>query len=269
MPRPKEQILSEKETRPQMPSTDEFDVNQIRFEPEAMGALSASVNNKDVELPLTRSPINFAVLWRNGKASSRWGIRASKKGDVYVVCRDVSDSQGPKASLHADGWRFTSVHPKHTSDTGRQFFQKWERPELDGVAIATLSILFPPWAGEDIDLAKVERRKDELFVLGHHERIVVVGFFLVESAIELQPSIPHIVLGKLSLMTGETLYVVAWKEPVAEDLQERIRGHFPQVASALQEAGRNEGGFTLCLHGYRRPNSAYMMPMPVHYQPKR
>ena len=145
---------------------------------------------------------------------------------------------------------------------------KWERPELDGVAIATLSILFPPWVGEDIDLARVERRKDEIFVLGHHERIVVVGFFLVGSAIELQPSISHIVLGKLSLMTSETLYVVAWKEPLAEDLQERIRVHFPQVASVLQEAGRNEGSLTLCLHGYRRTNSAYMMPMSVDYELK-
>ncbi|MXV95926.1 MAG: hypothetical protein F4Y07_02625 [Gemmatimonadetes bacterium] len=250
-----------------MPRIGEFDFDQIRFEPDAMGAFSVSVSNKDVELPLVRCPINFAVLWRNGKVSSRWGVRTSKKGDVYVVCRDVSDSQGPKASLHADGWQFTSVHPKYTSDTGRQFFQKWERPGFDGGAIATLSILFPPWAGADIDLTKVEQRKDELFVLGHHERIVVVGFCLVDSAIEIQPSIPHIVLGKLSLMTGETLYVVAWKEPLAEDLPERLRRHFPQIASALQEAGRKAGGFTLCLHGYRRPNSAYMMPMSVHYQP--
>ena len=250
-----------------MASTDTFDVKQIRFEPDAMGALSTSVNNKNVELPLTRSPINFAVLWPDGKASSRWGVRTSKKGDVYLVCRDVSDSQGPKASLHADGWQFTSAHPKHTSDAGRRFFQKWERPELDRVAIATLSVLFPPWASEDIDLAKVERRKDELFVLGHHERIVVVGFFLVDSARELQPNIPHIVLGKLPLMTGDTLHVVAWKELLADDLQERIRAHFPQIASTLQQVGRSAGDFTLCLHGYRRPNSAYMMPFSIHYKP--
>ena len=233
-----------------------------------MGALSASVNNKNVELPLKRGPINFAVLWRNGKASSRWGVRTSKKGDVYVVCRDISDSQGPKASLHADGWQFTSVHPKHTSDTGRQFFQQWERPELDGVAIATLSILFPPWAGEDIDFAKVKRHKDELFVLGHHERIVVVGFFLVDSASDLRPTIPHIVLGKLSLMTGKTLYVVAWTEPLDDGLQERIRAFWPQLASVLLEAGRSEGNLTICLHGYRRPNSAYMMPISIHCQPE-
>ena len=251
-----------------MSNAEGFHVNQIRFEPEATSVLSASVSAKYVELPLTRSPINFAVLWRNGKASSRWGVRTSKKGDVYVVCRDVTDSQGPKASLHADGWRFTSVHPKHTSDTGRQFFQKWKRPELDGEAIATLSVLFPPWAGEDIDLAKVEKRKDELFVLGHHDRIVVVGFFLVHSTIDLQPNIPHIVLAELSLMTGETLYVIAWKEPLADDLQERVRRHFPQVAAVLQQADRSESSFTLCLHGYRRPNSAYMMPISVHYQPK-
>ena len=251
-----------------MPTISEFDFNQIRFEADAMGAFSLSVSNQNIELPLARSPINFAVLWRNGKVSSRWGVRTTNKGDVYVVCRDVSDSQGPKASLHADGWQFTSVHPKYTSDTGRQFFQKWKRPELDGKAIATLSVLFPPWAGEDIDLAKVEKRKDELFVLGHHERIVVVGFFIVDSAIELQPDIPHMVLGKLQLMTGETLYVIAWKEPLADDLQERMRRHFSQVASTLQEADRNEGSFTLCFHGYRRPNSAYMMPMSVRYQPK-
>ena len=251
-----------------MPRIGEFDFDQIRFEPDAVGAVSVSVSSKDVELPLTRSPINFAVLWRNGKASSRWRIRTSRKGDVYVVCRDVSDSQGPKASLHADGWHFTSVHPKYTSDTGRQFFQKWERLELDDEAIPTLSILFPPWGGEDIDLAKVERRKDELFVPGHHERIVVVGFFLVDSARELQPSIPHIVLGRLSLMTGETLYVVAWKEPLDDGLEERIRAYLPQVASVLQETGRSEGDLTICLHGYRRPNSAYMMPMSVRYQPQ-
>ena len=244
-----------------MPSTQVFDYKQIRFEPDSMAVLSVSVNNKKVELPLTRCPINFAVLWRNWKVSSRWGVRTSKKGDVYVVCRDVSDSQGPKASLHADGWNFTSVHPKHTSDASRQFFQKWKRPELDRVANATFSILFPPWASKDIDPIKVEKRKDELFVLGHHERVMVVGVFLVDSAKKPQMSIPHIMLGKQPLITGETLYVVAWKEPLADDLEERIRAHFPHDVPALQKADLSKGSHTFNLHGYRSPNSAFIMSM--------
>ena len=77
---------------------------------------------------------------------------------------------------------------------------------------------------------------------------------------------PHFVLGQLPLRLGKTLHIIAWKEP-QDDLMDRVRSVFPQISPTFSELALGEDDYTFCLQGYRGPNSAYMVNVPVHYTP--
>ena len=125
--------------------------------------------------------------------------------------------------------------------------------------------MFPPW-GVGLELANIPKRtkKDELLIVGHREKLVVVAFFIVAAGRNMQGHVPHIVLGRLPLKEGKTLHVIAWKEPQG-DLMDRIRRVFPQASPTFSELGLGDGEYTMCVQGYRQPNSAYMVVVPVHY----
>ena len=78
--------------------------------------------------------------------------------------------------------------------------------------------------------------------------------------------LPNFVLGELQLRPGWTLYIIAWKEP-QNNLMDLIRSVFPQRSPVFSEKELGEDDYTLCFQGYRGPNSAYMVPVSVHYTP--
>lgn len=252
-----------------MTEAGKADFSRMRFDRDRMQVMSLSRVDKVFSFPLTKGPINFSVLGSDGSASSRWAVDTSGKGDAYIYCRDLPGSSHPppKVSLHASGRNHIAITPETQEflDAESRFSNVWERPAIEDEAIASFSLLFPPFACDDAKKPKIT--KDELLIMGHPEMLVVVGFFIINSPIELRCNMPHFVLGKLSLPPVRALHVVAWKEPMADDLPDRIRRCFPTVASASAQLGLAAGSYTLCLHGYRRPNSAYMMPVPVRYTP--
>ena len=97
-------------------------------------------------------------------------------------------------------------------------------------------------------------------------QLVVVSFFIVDSVKKMRGRLPHFVLGQLLLQPEKTLHVIAWKES-QNNLMDRIRDVFPHVSLNFSELKLREDDYTLCVHGYRRPNSAYMVRVPVHYTP--
>lgn len=252
-----------------MTEAGKADFSRMRFDRDRMQVMSLSRVDKVFSFPLTKGPINFSVFGSDGSESSRWAVNTSGKGDAYIYCRDLPGSvhPPPKVSLHASGRHHISITPETQGflDADSRFSNVWERPEIEHEAIASFSLLFPPFASDDAKKPPVT--KDELLVMGHPEMIVVVGFFIVDAAAELRCNMPHFVLGKLPLPPLQALHVLAWKEAMAHDLPDRIRAYSPMAASASAQLGLAEGSYTLCLHGYRRPNSAYMMPVPVRYTP--
>ena len=78
--------------------------------------------------------------------------------------------------------------------------------------------------------------------------------------------IPNFVIGEVPMRPGKTLHVIAWKEPAA-GLTERIRKVFPQISHSLGQREIDEGEYTIRLQGYRGPNAAYMVTVPVQYTP--
>ena len=248
-----------------MPNTNDFDFSQIRFDSDSMQVVSLSNRNEDVELPLTKGPINFSVARSDGKPSNRWGVDINGKGDAYIYCRDNPNAE--KVSLHASGRQHISIRgeiAKHVGAKGR-FGNKWSEPVFDTEAIPTFTLLFPPW-GVGLDPKDLPKavRKDELWIVGHTEKMVVVAFFVVDAGRGMRGRVPHIVLGRLPLEKGKTLHVIAWKEPPG-DLMDRIRSVFPQASQGLSNLGLGPGEYVLSVQGYRQPDSAYMVSVPVRY----
>ena len=153
----------------------DFAFGQVDFESDSVQVLSLSRSATQFVFPLTQTPINFSVLRSDGMLSNRWGAKTNKKGDVYVYCRDTPNAE--KVSLHVSGRQHISM-PIGTSTevgSGTRFGNVWQEPDFDSEAIATFSLLFPPWgAGVHPDFSTLD--KDELVVVGHREMAVVVAF---------------------------------------------------------------------------------------------
>ena len=110
-------------------------------------------------------------------------------------------------------------------------------------------------------------KKDELLILGHREKVVVVAFFIVDSARNMRGRVSNIALGRLPLKEGKTLHVIAWKERQG-DLMDLIRqAAFPTASGSFSQLGLEDGEYTMSVQGYRRPDSAYMVVFPVRYTP--
>lgn len=248
-----------------MEMLNEFDFGQVCFESDTMQILFVSRNKRDATFPLTRGPINFSVLRGDGKFSNRWGVTTSKHGDAYVYCRDVPNAE--KVSLHTSGRQHISMPSINPATLGehRRYGNVWTEPEFEREAIATFSLIFPPW-GVGLRFEPKQRTKDEILIAGHREKLVVVSFFVVDSDKKMQGRLPHFVLGQLPLRAGKTLHVITWKEP-QNDLLNQIQKVFPQVSPIFSELKLGEDDYTLNLQGYRGPNSAYIVTVPVHYTP--
>lgn len=111
-----------------------------------------------------------------------------------------------------------------------------------------------------------KRTRDELIIVGHKEKMVVVSFFIAVSTTDMQGRMPDITLGQLPLEPGRTLHVITWKED-QNNFLDRIRDVFPEISLQLSELNTGEGDIDLCLMGDRRSNSAFMVNVPVHYRP--
>jgi len=233
-----------------------------------MQVISVSGSDKNFVFPLTQGPINFSVVRSDGLVSNRWGVTLNhKKGDAYVYCRDVPNAQ--KVSLHASGRQHISITSETAKRTGSdsRFGPVWTEPRFDNEAVATFTLVFPPWGvGRDASATLINPSKDELLVVGHKEKLVLVSFFIVDAGTNMRGRIPHFALAQLPIREGKILHIVAWKEP-QRDLMDRIRATFPRVSNTLANRGHEVGDYTLCLSGFRAPNSAYMVVVPVKITP--
>ena len=215
-----------------------------------MQVLSLSRKKSVLELPLTKAPINFAVLRSDGLSSNRWGVNTNKNGDAYVYCRDVPGAE--KVSLHASGRQHISITRKTAERTGtdNRFGPVWRNPNSRGrqsprsASYSRRGALGGVRArraheGRTIDRRpQREARGGQFFYYGLYE--------------ENGGPAAHFVFGQVPLRPGKTLYIIAWKEP-QNDLMERIRSVFPKISPTFSELELGEDDYTVCFQGHRGP----------------
>ena len=248
-----------------MPKPSEFDFDQLDFETDSIQVLSLSYRDEDVVFPLTRARINFSVWRSDGVFSHRWGVKTNNKGDAYVYRRDNPNAE--KVSLHASGRQHISMSSETAKRVGGEsrFGPVWSEPAFEQGAIASFSLLFPAVGGGKSPEPS-RRARDELIIVGHREKMVVVSFFIMDSTKNLRGRMPHFALGQLPLRPGKTLHVITWKEDQSNTM-DRIREVFPEISAKVSEMSPGEGDIDLCLMGYLGSNSGFMVNVPVHYRP--
>ena len=232
-------------------------LKKISFENELVQVLSLCPKGKEVSFPSNRGPVDFSVLGDRG-LSHRWGVRTGPKGDAYIYNRDVKDAE--KISLHASGHRHIAISKKMATQVGAsdRFGPRWTGPTFDREAVPTVSLLFPPWGVGDMRPENLAARKSEVLIVGHIEKTIVVGFFIMDAEKKLQVNAPRFVLGRLMLQPGRILYIVVWQEP-ENNLRARLRASLKQAPAPLPQADN----FVICFQGFRAPDSAFIVAVPA------
>ena len=140
------------------------------------------------KLPLTESPIRFAILYRKRMHIEQLESRdETKKGDAYIFCRDNMQEQ--HISLHASGSQHITIKPRgqHANNLpGQQFMNRWQEPER---GTATFRLVFP-WWGVQLNAEQLERFKstwetNAIFIEGHREFLTVIAFYIAEEQTRL------------------------------------------------------------------------------------
>ena len=232
-------------------------LDEVSFQSDQVQVLSLRPEGTGIDFPLTMGPVNFSVLSERG-LSDRWGARVGPKGDSYIYNRDVRNAE--KVSLHESECQHIAITGETAVRVGadNRFGPRWTEPVFDRGAVPTFSILFPPWGVTDRRPENLARKKGELLIVGHVEKVVVVGFFVMDASRKLQVNAPHFLLGTLALRPGKVLHVVAWKEP-ENNLKALLQASLAQVRSPLPEAD----DLVVNFQGFRAPDSAFMVAVPA------
>ena len=250
-----------------MTKLEKFDFKNIEFNADPVQVLSLSHGKRESELPLRKSPVNFSVFRNDGLSSNRWGANTNKKGDAYIYCRDNPGRE--KVSLHVSGRQHISMNGRVSTDQGApdRIGPVWKEPDFGAGATATFSLIFPPW-GLGIKPKTRQRYKDELLIVGHPDKFIVVCFFVVDSTKTMRGSMPHMLLGKLPLRKGMELQIIACKDP-DNGLMDNIKASaFPEISSIFHQLDLQNDDYILDLAGFLGPNSAFMLSVPVTYTPQ-
>ena len=219
-----------------------------------------------IDLRFVETESNDQAAQPLGRPSHGWGVKTNGKGDAYLYCRDNPSAE--KVSFHSSGRQHVSIPNELVARRGveSRFMNEWEEPAFTSEAIATFTLIFPPWGAVRPLDTPAKKGKSELVIVGHKEKLVVVCFFIVDSSKRMRGRDPHFVLGQLPLGSTKTLHVIVQKEPQNE-LADRIRRCFPQVIQALPEGRIGGSDYTLWVGGYRGENAAWMSVIPVRYTP--
>ena len=97
--------------------------------------------------------------------------------------------------------------------------------------------------------------KDELLEIGRRDKLVVVSLFIVDTGRTMRGRMPHFHLAELPVVHDKTLHMIAWKE-AENGLQDKVRATSSQISQTFANLAHGEGSYTLCLSGFRAPNSA-------------
>ena len=244
------------------------DLNQLP--PPSDRTMFSLSTSKEAQVPTTKNPIRFAVLYRDWHTSNAWGIRVEETGDGYIYCRD--NMKGQKVSLHASGKQHISIDPNSASAvnlTRKHFLNQWHEPNE---GIATFRLIFPPWGirlnDQQYEKFRSTWAKNDIFIEGHHEFLTMVSFFIVreETTLQKRGNFPGFLLGELSLRVGRKLAITAEWE-LERGLKSTIEDALRRTASFVDTIKHHPGRtLAACVTGEcGSSNSIYMVSFPLLY----
>ena len=248
---------------------------QANFSSDLIQVILAS-SEKDLKLPLERTPARFAVLKKDGSVSNTWGVNIENSGDAYIYCRD--NMKGQKISLHRSGKQHISFDESVTKlphFSGSRFMNQWQEPEFEDNAVPTFCLLFPNWGIEltrkQVTDAESKWKKNELFIIGHEKEMTVVSFYVVDEGRKMvyRGDRSVISLCRVPLKPGKILHVFAERQREG-DLRALIEEKaFPHAGAFLSNQKLQKGSYCLAVTGQRGEHreTHYMVTFSVDYTP--
>ena len=228
-----------------------------------------------VEIPVRHGPIRFAIRMPNGLTSNAWRVWTEDSG-AYICCRD--NMQEIKISLHSSGKHHIAFSKDSGIKTspGSRFWNQWKRPPQKSPAIASFKLLFPSWG---IQLTSLERSKtrsirkkwdkNHIYIEADDQSLAVISFMILHESttLNLTGDYPAILIGKLPFRNGNSLLVIASKDPEG-DLRSVVESGLakvhPELAQKLLEEQGGSSTPVACLSGDSPEGYAYMVVVPVH-----
>ncbi len=196
-------------------------------------------------LPFRRGPVRFAVGPPMGLTSNAWRLWATKKGDVYIACRD--NFKEAKVSLHVSGrWRigFTAEalvkNAKLLLSDQDRAWEVWDQPppSFPDTVIA-FRLLFPT---SELAVQPEQRAPDTWANVVYIEpgppgKMTVLTLFITTGEVSLSHATePSFCLASLDIGTGRRAQLVAHGEPDAE-WSDMIERSVAQAWSQTEQAG--------------------------------
>ena len=228
----------------------------------------------DVQIPVKRGPIKFAVLMPNGRTSNAWRVWTERSG-AYICCRD--NMQEIKISLHQSG----KQHIAFTRESGiemtlgSRFWNRWNEPPQQRTAIPSFKLVFPSWGvkltEEDrIKTSALEQRwnDNQILIEGDDKNLTVVSFVILDDSANLTFSGDYSenLIGILPFRYGKSLYVVSSIDPEG-DLRSKVESALPkidpQLARWILDAQEKGATPVACMSGDNTEGYAYMVVVPL------
>ena len=232
------------------------------------------------DLPFMRGAkqINFTVIRENGLSSNSWGVTASKRGDVYVFCRDHMKSM--KVSLHQSGRQFVAFteESRHFRTGSDRRWIRWQEPqEYDGPKmVPSFNLFFPSWG---LGLTEAVRMQDpnvwevpQINVPAAESPLATTISFIITNSNLTMPFTDVeggllVPFGVLDARPGKKLWLVARYE--SEDALKQLATSAIEAANADPEMSASLVGLAddetlgMCVDGFNTGGIAYMMPFPA------
>lgn len=205
-------------------------------------------------LPFRKSPVRFAVGAPNGITSNAWRVWTTRRGDIYVACRD--NFQEAKVSLHASGrWRmgFTTEavarNPKLVALEQNRAWEVWDRPaEALPDTITAFRLIFPTAElAVRPDQRQPSRWKDVVYVeAAPPGKLTTVTLFVTRGDLVLRhESEPSVRLASLDMGNGLHAQLIAHGDP---------EGNLPDVLDRYVAEARRQAESA----GVGIPDDAYV-----------
>ena len=228
----------------------------------------------DLQLPLRKSPIKFAVNMSDGRTSNAWRVWTEDSG-AYICCRD--NFKEIKISLHRSGRQHIAFRQETGIEMtpGSRFWNRWHEPPQQGPATPSFKLVFPSWGVRlteaDRSKTKAIRRKwddNQILLEGDDEILVTVSLLILDHLTTFQfvGDYPSALIGVLPLSGAKSLFVVASKEPEG-NFRSFVEAGLAAISPehAVRILSSQEGGDipVVCLTGDNPDGYAIMVFVPV------
>ena len=201
------------------------------------------------DLPVITGEIRFAVGHPSGVTSNSWRMWATKKGDVYLACRDnLTDT---KVSLHASGrWRmgFTreaiAGKPDLMAGERNRAWEVWDAPPATlPNTVTAFRLLFPTSElgvrPEQRTTPVWQKALDKIVFIeaAPPGKVTTVTLFITVGDVPLRhESEPSVCLASLDIGNNRRAQLIAHGDP-ENDLPERIEHAVEQARQQAEAAG--------------------------------